>query len=895
MPIVTQPAFTAGELAPAVQARIDLAKYGSGVNIMKNFFCHAQGGASNRPGSYYIAEVKDSAKTQRLIPFVFSASQAYALEFGDNTLRFVTETSGVFGLVYNALVESGVVKWTASGSGTNEYYMELAAGGDPGIMEVFSVLENSVAMANGTMGSLTAGQWDYGDNDALGYSTPYVRLTDNADPDSKADEYLITYLELATTYGEDDLVNIKYTQSADVMYFTCPGYYPQKLSRVSNSFWTIEDAPIVDGPYRSKETSDEDIILTPAARQGDNIAVSANAAFFDSKHVGSPVRFGYSNPVDVEDIQWGYGIIDQVTNSTTARMDIAKNLGYEMLVNPEFKLALTGWRDNSSGVSALTFDATNFRAVLTTGASGRADMRQTFEHEKYTSFSLSMKIETLTGASPAIRMLVGTTDGGSNLTGVLNYTTTGVKTVTFQTTTGEESFLTVDTLGSTSGDVCEVSEVSITGGELATPDFRIGAWNGTDGYPQAVGVNEQRLCFGGSAKYPITSWLSKTGKFEDFGFHSPIEDADAFTFRFDSGEVNDIQWIASLGSMIVGTAGAEWRVRAGSNADALSPSSIDAKAQSYNGCASIEPLTIGSTTLFIQRGANVVRDLRYSLEADGYAGKELSIMSNHLFKRKTLLEWSYGRLPYSIIWGVRSDGVLLGFTYVREQEVWGWHRHETLGSYKSVCAVPGTTEDRVYVIVQRTIDGNTKQFIEVFKPRIADEDTYDYFFVDCGLTYDGSPATSISGLDHLEGEDVAVLADGAVVSGLTVASGAITLPFAASLVHVGLPYTSDLELLGVQVADEIGSSEGRTKSIPIVNIKFEDSRACWAGPDEDHLDEMRFREDGYGDDPIPLATETKPLTFDSGYDINGRVFIRNTDPVPVTILSITPDVELSER
>ncbi len=890
MTVLNQPAFTGGVLAPSLQARIDITKYATGAKTMRNMFCHAHGGVSNRAGSYMVTEVKDSSKTHRLIPFVYNSDQTYALELGDNTIRFIAESGGVHGLLTLDIVESGTYKWSASGSGTNEYYMELDAGGDPGIMETFSVIEDSTAMTEGTAGSLSAGEWVWDDNDSLGYETVYVRLTDNADPDAKPDGFLYTNIEIVSPYGESDLAELNYTQSADVMYISHPSYYPRKLSRLSNTSWTIAEIDIGDGPYRSRDSDDAGILLTPAARIGNNIAVTASATFFNSKHVGSPLRIGYINPLDSTEIKWGYGVIDQVTDSTNARFDITDPLGYEKLYNPRFELGLVGWEDRSDSTSHLTLNPADNTLTFNKGAAGQADARQEIEMVEGEKNVLSVNITAITGT---LRVMVGTTTGAPNISSV-SHTTTGVKTIDF-IPTQEEIHITLDTAESSSGQAATVSEVSVTRKDLSTPEFRIGAWNETDGYPRAVGVSEQRLCFGGTLKHPLTQWLSKTGGFEDFSFESPVEDSDSFSFRFDTGQVNDIQWIISLGSMIVGTSGVEWKVQAGGNSDSLNPSSISAKAQSYNGCANMHPLIIGSSAVYIQRGENAVRDLAYSLEVDGFSGDNRSILANHLFEDNTAVEWAYARLPYSIIWVVRDDGKLLGLTYMKSQEVWGWHEHDTEGEYESICSTPGGVRDWVYTIVNRTIDGNTKRFIEVFMPRISDEDTYDYFFVDCGLTYSGVATETITGLDHLEGEDVSVLADGSVVPNKTVSGGSITIPTAATLVHVGLPFTSQLETLELHLQDDNGSSQGRTKSVPTVSIKFEKTRAAFAGPDSDHLDEIRFRDEAYGESPIPLITDDVALTLNVGYDTSGGVFIENVAPTPITVLAVSPTIVLSER
>lgn len=901
---VPQLSFTAGELAPAIQARADLAKYQVGTKLMRNVICHVHGGASNRPGTYFVDETKDSAKKARLIPFVYSATRSYALEFGDETLRFFTfDDQGEHGLVYQDLIEAGVFKWTVSGSGTNEYRLELAAGGDPGIMQVMSLYFEDTLLAAGAIGSLAAGEWAWGDNDTLGYSTLYVRMPagEAADPDAQADGALWTNIELAAPYGEDDLPDIQFTQSADVMFLVHPDHPPYKLSRHGDHEWKLEPLESTgDGPYLSDH---DPATAQPAAYTGSNVYILFSEALFEAKHVGTPIRIGYANPLDASDIRWGYGIINSVYGVgplySAIYVNILEPLGYELIFNPEFEQGLLGWERSATGViySGIT---THF--VQLTHGSGifpAATLKQNLEVMIGEQLTLEFDIVGITGT---LRVSVGkqSTDPGDGSYGkdvvdYNNYTTTGTKTITFTSTQTKDIFLLFSTDGSTAPQTVQISRISLKRTDKTTAEFRLAAFNAVDGYPRAVGIFEQRLCFAGTKSNPLGAWLSRTGYFEDFSFNSPSQDDDSISFRFDSGQVTDIQWLASLRTLVVGTTGSEWQVQ-GADGGALTPSSLSARPQSYFGSEHMQPLLIGNDVLFTQYGGSVIRDLFYSLESDGYTGDELSILAHHFFDGHQIKEWAYARLPYSIVWAVRDDGKLLGMTFDKRQDVQGWHLHETDGAIESICCIPAGAVSYVYIIVKRTINGQEKRYVEVMMPRITDEATHDFFFLDCGLTYRGAPASVISGLAHLEGETVSALADGGVVEGLVVSGGAITLPYAAELVHVGIPYVSDFQTLAINLNDDTaGSTIGRLRTIPTVTLEFLKTRQAFVGPDADHLDEIRFREDYIGEAPIPLFTGLKEIVPDSGYQMDGSVLVRVTAPVPFTLLSITPNIQYSER
>lgn len=904
MPKVSQLSFTAGELAPAIQARADLAKYQVGTKLMRNVICHVHGGASNRPGTYFVDETKASAKKTRLLPFVYSATRSYALEFGDSTLRFVTfDDQGEHGLVYQDLVSAGVFKWTASAHGTDEYRLEIASGGSPGVMQVMSLYFENTLLTAGTAGSLAVGQWAWGDNDTLGYSTLYVRMPagEAADPDAQVDGALWTNIELATPYGEDDLLDIQFTQSADVMFLVHPDYPPQKISRYGDYEWEIEPLDATgDGPY----SSDHDpASAQPAAYTGSNVQVVFNEALFEAKHVGTPLRIGYANPLDASDIRWGYGIINSLSGAgplhSVIYVNILEPLGYELIFNPEFEQGLLGWERSASGVSYSGVSAHFVQLTHGSGLLPAATLKQNLEVMIGEQLTLDIHISAMIGT---LRVSVGKqatdpSDGsyGKDVVDYVSYTTTGTKTITFTSTAAKDIFILLTTDGSSTGQYVQISRINLKRTDKTTAEFRLAAFNAVDGYPRAVGIFEQRLCFAGTKSNPLGAWLSRTGYFEDFSFNSPSQDDDSISFRFDSGQVTDIQWLASLRTLVVGTTGSEWQVQ-GADGGAITPSSLSARPQSYFGSEHMQPLLIGSDVLFTQYGGSVIRDLFYSLEADGYHGDELSILAHHFLDGHRVKEWAYARLPYSIVWVVRDDGKLLGMTFDKRQDVSGWHLHETDGAIESICCIPAGAENYVYLVVKRTINGQEKRYIEVMMPRVTDETTYDFFFLDCGLSYRGAPANNISGLAHLEGRTVSALADGGVVEGLVVTGGAITLPYDAELVHVGIPYICDLQTLVINLNDDTaGATIGRLRTIPTVTLEFLKTRQAFVGPDADHLDEIRFREDYVGEAPIPLFTGLKEIVPDSGYQMDGSVLIRVTAPVPFTVLSITPNFQYSER
>jgi len=259
----------------------------------------------------------------------------------------------------------------------------------------------------------------------------------------------------------------------------------------------------------------------------------------------------------------------------------------------------------------------------------------------------------------------------------------------------------------------------------------------TGNNPIAVTYDQQRKVFMGSATLPETFWMSKPGQFKNFDVSDPIQPSDAITGTLVSRQVNNIKYgIAMPGGLIMLTGGGAWQVSGGSAGAVLSPLTVTATPQAYNGCADVEPLTINYDILYVQQKGTVVRDLSYSFYTNIYTGADLSVLSNHLFTGYSIKEWTYAEEPFKIIWAVRSDGALLSLTYLKEQEVFGWAQHATQGRFQSITSIQEGQENAVYVIVQRYLRGQRVSFIERMHTRLMPYGVEDAFFVDCALQND---------------------------------------------------------------------------------------------------------------------------------------------------------------
>jgi hypothetical protein len=294
--------------------------------------------------------------------------------------------------------------------------------------------------------------------------------------------------------------------------------------------------------------------------------------------------------------------------------------------------------------------------------------------------------------------------------------------------------------------------------------------------------------------------------------------------------------------------------------------------------------------LYVQAQGSRIRELAYNWESNAYRTVDVSLMAPHRFNGYTIKQLAYGRAPEPTLWAVRNDGVLLGMTYIPDQQVYGWHAHDTVGEFESACVVAEGNEDVLYVVAKRTIDGRDVRYIERLRSRIFTE-LEDAFFVDSGLTYDGAPTTTITGLYHLEGETVDILADGAVEPSQEVVGGAITLFTAASVVHIGLNIVADMRTLPLAIEGMQAAGQGTTKNVNKVHIRVAQSSAVKAGPAFDRLREYPSRavSDPYGSPPA-LRDGELSLSIDPSWGTDGAVCVRQDLPLPLTVLSMTLEV-----
>ena len=454
--------------------------------------------------------------------------------------------------------------------------------------------------------------------------------------------------------------------------------------------------------------------------------------------------------------------------------------------------------------------------------------------------------------------------------------------------------------GYTSSTVVTWEILEDTGSGSHSTDWSLGAFSDTTGHPSCVTFFEQRLVFAATLSQPQTIFFSKSGDYENMNENrgGTVADDDAIIYTIASNQVNAIRFMTATRTLIIGTAGGEFAVSGGSVDTAITPTNILIKKQSNNGAANVDALAVGNATLFLQRAKRKLRELAYNFDVDGYVAPDLTILAEHI-SEGGFKQLSYQQEPNQIIWCVRNDGQLVGLTYQREQQVVAWHRHIFGGNAvcESVATIPtDDSEYQTWVINKRTINGSTKRYVEFLHKYDFDEtDDTSFNFLDSQLEYDGSAVTTIGGLSHLEGEEVSILADGATHPNKTVSSGQITLDRSSSKVKVGLPYTSLLQTMRIDAGAQNGTSQSKTKRIYEITARLYESIGIEVGPDLNNMERIPFRSSADAmDSGITVFTGDKEIEFRGNYETDGFIFVRQTQPLPLTILSLYPKLQTND-
>lgn len=920
-----QPSFNSGEWSPNLHARVDIDKYKSGAALLRNFFVDYRGGASTRTGTKYVLRALDSDNPVRLIPFQASFTVAYILEFGEEYIRFHRDGAPILetGVTITGITNADPAVVSAVNTYTDGDWVYIS--GVSGMTQV-NGRYFIVANASGTDFELT----DL--NGVNVNSSAYGVWTANG---SAQRVYTIV-----SPYAAADLAILKFAQNVDTMILCHPDYAPQSLEIITETNWIIGAitfgtdiaAPVtvststtlgggttnysyivtaVDGNGQESEQSTAFTILSAA-----NIASVQGTNTLTWESVTGAVSYNVykTNTTSVNPVPVGaaYGFIGNSTSTQFADSNIAPdfNQGPPIIRNP-FALG--------SGVTG---------AVITNGGSYTSKPTVTFSAPPAgitATGNTLLQVATVSsiaagGAGYVINdtmtftgnlILTVTTIGGGGSVTVVTITNRGVYSGALPGLPLAQTSTSGAGIGATFNLTWQVFAIDITNpgsdyvsAPTITPSA--GALAATavigpagTGNPSVPAFFQQRLVLAATPANPQTLYMSQTASYYNFNVSSPSKDDDAITATLVSGQLNGIRsMIPQPAGLIVLSDGSSWLVNGGSFGSAVTPATTVANAQAFVGANDVSPIVVNYDTLYVQSKGSSVRDSSYNFYANVFTGEDVSIIASHLFYGFEVIEWAWAEEPFKIVWAVRDDGTLLSFTFIKEQDFRAWSHSDTEGDFKSVATIIEQVDavnsvNAVYVVVERTINETPLKYVERFSERIYPDGVEDACQVDSAVTYNGAPATSFTGAEHLAGKTVTGLADGEVITPFVMAAnGSFTLA-SSSKVAVGLAFTPQLQTLQIDLGEP--TVQSKQKKINAVTVRTSETLGLRIGSDFDNLVDMKdFVRGNVGsltnEVVTDLVTGDGRTFIDPKWAEQGQYCIQIDEPYPATILGVMPQV-----
>lgn len=847
--------LNAGEWSPKVYDRVDHEKYSAACRTAKNVIPIPHGALVKRKGMQIEAPAKHDDKACTFIEFQFSRSQTYAVEVGEYYMRFFDSSGQLREAAVTCsgitAVSDPVITATSHGyTDGDEVYID-------GLTEMVELNGRWVIVDQATTHTFRITDRDGVTIDA----STYTAETSSTGQISKV-------YEIVSPYSAAEVFALDYVQKDDVVWVTHESHEPRKLIRLGQTNWTISTIDYSDGfPAMLDPNADDTRTL-----EIDDVDMSTSSTVtavgfspFSANLVGSYWSMSH--------IEAGQTVRERLTSNITPTTYLRVINDWFFTTSGNWTGTLTLYRSLKSEEPNATFDTAEWEAT---------DVLQSAQDANY---AISGDQE---GVSRWFTFgYVSTGGASSNPSAILR--------VPSQEITG---FFQIDSYTSaTEVDVTILKEIYST---TATIVWAEGAWNEDRGYPRAVAFYENRIWFAGSTYKPQGIWASEVAIFDNFQIG--VNDDDPLSIELSSQERNEILWMADQEKLLIGTSGAEWTLSGTDLNSIISPTNIVARRQENNGSNLVRPIMVNEIVVYVQRAGKKIREFGYDLNRDRYHGTDLMIFSEHL-ARGGLSTMAFAGNPYPLLWVVNGEGELLCMTYEKDQNVYGWSRFETDGLVESVETVYGSTSDQVYLVVNRTIDGTTRRFIERIDGSF-DTNFYDTaedlemakVFLDCSsCSYDASSYSTVRGLWHLEGESVDALVDGLVVSGLTVTDGAVTLPFAGNTVHVGLGYEARVKPMRFDVDGALGITQSMTARVTRVFVRLLDTLGLkYSNGNQDY--ELEFRK---GSDPmdaaVPLFSGEKELNLRTGYSKDATFELISDKPLPFTLRSMTVHYEVTDK
>lgn len=934
---IIQTAFSAGEWAPQLNARVDLAKYHAACSLALNWFVDYRGGLSTRVGTKYILQAYKSATAVRLISFQASTSVGYVMEFGDGYIRFYNNGAAILeaskAITAATKANPAVVTSNSHGYAIGDWIFIQSVVGMTQLNNRYFVITAT------TTNTFTLGKILDGSNVNSSAYTTY----------SSGGTVSRVYT-LPSPYAAADLATLKFAQNVSFMVICHPSYVPYKLTLITSNNWTI--APVSFGATIG-------IPASPAwATNGTggswHYLYKVSAVDVNGQEGQPSVEFGgvsqnlYDGtaPLSIT-LTWtavsgaqSYNIYktNPVFNITISGKGLAMGFCQNVLATTCYDTTYLPYTPDFSQTPELGQNPFQGAGVdhATVGTAGAYTVFPTITFADppaggYTATgsvvlsgtgtptiavsNTGHTVGQIISAPNGVALVVATIDGSGNILTFRPFTwpgsspgsitsgsppsnpiSTGVGGITFNMTWGVSAInMTYAGAGYTS-----VPAITFSSGAAAATAVLSTA---SAGNPSVPIFYNQRLWLMGPPGAPQQFNASVPGAYYNFNTTVPALADNAIQGTLVSTELHTIKAaIQSPGGLIILSDKAAWLVNGGQSGVAPSAINLDANTQAYNGSSDLQPIVVNFDILYVQAKGSIVRDLSYNFYTNIFTGTDISILSSHLFFGYTMTSWAYAEEPFKLVWVVRSDGVMLSLTYVKEQEMIGWCHHDTNGLWKSNAVVTetvsGSLVDAHYLVAQRTINGTTVQYIERMAERIFPSASYTVpWCVDAGLQYSGAPATSFTGGDHLAGVACVGLADGLPVSFTMGSDGTFTLGTAASLVTVGLQYTPKFKTLALDTGQP--TVQGKDKKVVNGTIRVADTLGLKIGTTFNNLVLMKDLQlgqvGGMSNEVVTTLVTSDARTYiDPKVNPFGQYCIQQDYPYPASILGVIPDIVIGD-
>lgn len=895
-----QPSFSTGEISPEVSSRVDLDKYQSSLLNAENAYIRPYGAVYKRGGSKYIGKAKYGDKRVKLVAFPVSESDSVLLEIGHkyinvwdkeekinltidtpyeeellDSLRFCQSadvlyiTSGKYPVhtlsrysnekwefkpyefisqyfdnsLESVLSKGYEVKYDKEGTyrfqcqATGNYTITIyGAGGGGGGNSYWNSLEATAYGGNGGRG---------------GYLTKTIRLEKGTyypivvGKGGKAGDWGgrkedgQTWKpkakdgqdgEITTAFGESIAGGKGGKKSSFLQYIGTNGQDGESVG--NGNLGGKGDKDGQDGAVYI--VNNEKTMLTPSNTYGE-ITLTANKEFFTDDMKGMQLQLIHDIP-SVTVTQKGEG--------TSKEVLVGK--GWKVVTHGKWKGEIKlqkqqlggAWKDFRSYKSDEDFNASE---------SGTVD--------------------------EPVNLRVVATSGDADLTS-LPYTHKGL--------------IEILEINSSTKATCKVLERLGSTKEIDT--YTIGSWNNRFGYPLSVCFFQDRLCFGGTYKQPYIVWMSRTGDYANFSVEKvsgSITDDSAISLSFISRNQQAIKHLVPCTDLCILTTGNEWTI---SGSSTVKPTEVTPKVQTSRGCNDVTPLVVGGRVIYVQKRGETVRDMAYTFESDSYDGMDLTLLAKHLTRGKNIVDGAYMQSPDSRLYFVLDDGSIACLAYIQDQKVYAWSHLKTDGKYISVANVEEDDEDFVYTVVERVINGEKQMYIEKLEGMHETNNPSGYTMLDSSQVVNGIPENgqTICNASWLRGKKITALVNGRTIKNIQVDSdGNFTLQGEIkSSFLVGLPYTMKVALTNIEIAaDKKGTLQGRKKKISGATLRLINSLGGKVGVEENKLDPIKY--DELSNQEVTLYSGDKHVTMpNTGFEINGRVYIESDEPYPFTLMAI---------